>query len=220
MHVSIVVKTGGGKSYLYRHGLLPLWFTYRSLIFDVKGDDLTLQGLGEIVDGYPSAERGGGEDVPGARIYRLLVPEWEFDPGKRNVDGLRRARAVAGTALDTAYKAGDWLIILDETQPFVDSQNDFGLGLQGVLRNMWQRGRSRRVTLISCTQEPVWMPSPFYSQPSLLYIGQEVEFDNKHLRDIGGNREIVMATIPTLQEHEFLCISRTPREMWIVKVDA
>lgn len=220
MHVSVVVQTGGGKSYLVREGLLPLWADYRSLIFDVKGDDETLQGLGQPVYGFPQQEDGGqtpNDDQP--RIYRLLVPEWEFDPDQRHTAGLDKARRVAGGALDRAYKQGDWLLVLDETRALTDSASEFGLGLRGPVENIWQRGRSRRVTLVALTQQPVWMPSSFYSQPSLLYLGAEVDLGNDHMRDIGGDREALRQGVAQLQRYEFLAVyRRPPRQMWIVKV--
>lgn len=218
-HVSVVTKTGGGKSYLVRNGLHPLWIAYRTLIFDLKGDDETLAGWGEPVDGYPGREiQAEDEAQRGERTYRLLVPEFEFNPEKHHTEGLKKARRVAGMALDRTYKEGKWLVILDETQPFADNQNAFGLGLQGLLRQIWQRGRSREVTLIACTQEPLWMPGPFYSQCSFIYIGQEVDPKAEHLQSIGGSQKAIRAGIEALEEHEFLFVSRTPREYAIVKV--
>ncbi|HJS94527.1 MAG TPA: hypothetical protein VJ741_09700 [Solirubrobacteraceae bacterium] len=221
MHVSGVVQTGGGKSYLTRYGLLPLWTDYRTLYFDVKGDDPTLAGLGRPVREFPDEERGSGPQDDESRIYRLLVPEWEFDASRRSTGGLERARRVAGGALDRAYKQGDWLLVLDETRAFTDTANEFGLGLRGVVENIWQRGRSRRVTLIALTQQPVWMPSSFYSQCTLMYVGAEVDLSNEHMRDIGGDRDALRRAVSELREHEFVAIyRRPPRQMWITKVAA
>lgn len=219
-HVSIIVRTGGGKSYLVRYGLLPLWQLYRVLILDMKGGrDETLEGWGELVDEYPAREREAEDyQQPGERIYRLVVPEFEFNPRKRDTEGMQKAREVAGKALDECYKAGHWLVYVDEAQPLCDSQNSYGLGLQGPLRQIWQRGRSRGVTLVAATQEPLWVPNVYYSQPTHLYIGAEVDPGSEHLRDIGGDRRAVVAALAALRQHEFLFISREPRAMWITKV--
>jgi hypothetical protein len=224
MHVSIVTKTNGGKSFLVRYGLLPIWLDYRSLVFDAKNDRKdTLYGLGKEVHSYPADEtEEGGPDTPDWRIYRLIVPPFEFDPTKRDTEGLKKARLVAGRALDRAYHVGGWLVVLDETRPFVDPQTAYGLGLRGVVENVWQRGRTREVTLVACTQEPTWMPSSFYSQPALIYIGAEVDVENEHVKYLGnGAREMLRAVVPSLEQNEFLCIYRgTPRQMWRVKVGA
>lgn len=217
MHVSVVVATGGGKSHLVRHGLLPLWEDYRVLLFDVKGDDPTLGGWGQVVHGYPEQEERQPQDDR-QRLYRLVVPEWEFDPHRRSTGGLDRARREAGGALDRAYKAGRWVLDLDEARAFTDNVSEFGLGLRGVVENIWVRGRSREVTLVACTQQPVWMPSSFYSQPALIYIGAEVDLANDHLRDIGGDRDQLRRAVAQLQQFEFVAVyRRPPRQLWIVK---
>jgi hypothetical protein len=223
-HVSIIAATGDGKSYLVREGLLPLWADYRVLILDVKGDDETLAGLGQLVHSFPAVEDNPQQQPPaGERVYRLLVPEFEWSPRsgskRRDSPGLRRAQEVAGTALHRCYQQGDWLIVLDEARAIVDNEQAFGLGLRGVVENIWQRGRSRGVALVSCTQQPLWMPSSFYSQPSVLYIARMLEPPTNRLREIGGDTQLMRRTLPKLARYEFLVVERGGRT-GIVKVGA
>ncbi len=221
-HVSVVAVTGGGKSYLLREGLLPLWRDYRALVIDVKGDDPTLAGVGQVVEGLPSTERTQGRGQPpehGPRWYRLVVPEWDFAGArKRGRSGLEHAQQVTGETLHAAYRMGDWLIVLDEARAVTDHVSTFGLGLQGVVENIWQRGRSRRVTLVACTQQPLWMPGSFYSQPSYLYLGRMLEPPTAHFREIGGDTRVIRETLPQLERWEFLFVERDTARMSIVQV--
>jgi hypothetical protein len=219
-HVSVVGVTGGGKSYLFRHGLHPLWSDYRSLLVDVKGDDPTLAGLGQVVRSWREIEELERRRDAEPRAYRLIVPEWEYQPGRRRGTGLERAQEAVGTALHNAYREGRWLVYVDEARALTDSQNSFGLGLRGVLENIWQRGRSREVTLVAGTQQPVWMPSSFYSQPSFLYIARMLEPPTEHLREIGGRTQLMRELLPQLRRHEFLFVERDSGQMRIVRVGA
>lgn len=216
-HVSIVAVTGGGKSFLIRYGLLPLWKDYRVLVVDNKGDDPTLASLGHRVSSWREIEDLEGNQDNQDRTYRLVVPEWDYRPGGRSAEGLRRAQEVVGTALHSAYRQGDWVIVLDETRAVTDSQSKFALGLQGVAENIWQRGRSRRVTLIAATQQPIWMPSSFYSQPSILYVARMLEPPTDHLREIGGDTRLMKQVLPTLRRWEFLVIERDTGNMSITR---
>jgi hypothetical protein len=226
MHVSAVAVTGGGKSFLVRYGLVPLWSDYRVLVLDVKGDDPTYAGFGQVVGAFPQEELQPQQpNSERQRIYRLVVPEWEFTTGRRETEGLRRARQVAGEAMDIAYKQGKWVIVLDETRAITDATSNFGLGLRGVVENIWQRGRSREVTMVACTQQPIWMPSSFYSQPSILYIGRMLEPPTDHLREIGGDTRLMRQVLPQLRGRrnggpDFLVVERDSGEMRITKVAA
>lgn len=226
-HLSIIAPTGGGKSYLIRHGLLPLWshedpqLSYRALIIDVKGDDPTYAGYGIVTHGFPQQEEGGRppQDQQ-TRVYRLVVPRFEWSPSlKRESEGVYRARTIVGNALDRCYAQGQWLVVIDETRALSDSIQNFGLGLRGLLENIWQRGRSREVTMIAGTQAPRYVPSSFYDQPSLMYIGRTLDDRARdRLSEIGGDTRIIEATMPVLQPRQFLVVERDTGRMGIVQV--
>lgn len=222
IHVSTIAVTGDGKSYLMRHGLLPLWEDYRVLIIDSKGGrDETWQGYGQVVHAFPEAElrrRPGAE--PGPRIYRLVVPGYEWRPEmKRDSDGVRRARAVVGQALSLVYQQGHWVLVIDETRSVTDSPEQFGLGLRGLVVNDWRMGRALDLTVLAGTQAPRYQPSEFYDQVGWLYIGPTLDGRSlDRLDEIGGDTQAIQAALPHLGEHEFLWVRRRTREMAIVRV--
>jgi hypothetical protein len=222
-HVSIIAPTGGGKSYLIRHGLLPLWEEYRVLIIDSKGgEDATWAGYGQVVHEFPAAERGGQppDREQGPRIYRLISPGFEWSPAlKRESDGLRRARTVVGSALDLAFRQRDWVIVADETRALTDSVASFGLGLRGLLEMIWQRGRALNVTLVAGTQAPRYVPSSFYDQPSLVYVGRTLDGRAQdRLDEIGGDTRAIQATMRALRRRDFLVVERDSGRMLITQV--
>lgn len=224
IHVSIIAITGDGKSYLVRHGLLPLWEDgYRALVIDSKGGrDVTWQGYGQVVHRFPENElRGRPPEEQGPRVYRLVVPGYEWTPQmKRDSDGVRRARAVVGEALSLAYQQGNWLIVVDETRSLTDSPEQFGLGLRGLLVNDWRMGRALGITVVAGTQAPRFQPSEFYDQVGWLYIGPTLDGRSQdRLDEIGGDTQAIRAALPHLQEHEFLWVRRRTGEMAIVRVD-
>lgn len=219
-HISIIAPTGGGKSYLIRHGLLPNWSDYRVLLIDVKGDDPTYAGFGQVVSAVPEHERNNQPPQDRReRVYRLVVPEWDWQPGKRDTAGLEKARTVAGHALSQTYRQGKWVVVLDETRALSDSTTAFGLGLRGLLENDWQRGRSREITVIAGTQAPRYVPSSFYDMPSVLYIGRILDGRaRERLSEIGGDTKAIEAVIPNLRRYEWLVVERDTGNMTITMV--
>lgn len=195
-HHSIISLSGGGKSYLATRGLLPMRGWRRNLIIDVKGDDETLADVGKRVRQLPRKNpylRKRNE--PDSLWYRLIVYEdWA------------KAREQVKDALAHVYRQGNWTVYLDETRNLTDPRIP-SLNLRNYVEQIWLRGRSRGVELVSMTQAPRWVPSSFYDQPSFVWIGRiNDERAHQRLREIGGLRRSHLPIIARLKKREFLVV--------------
>lgn len=195
--VSIIGLTGAGKSYLMRHGLMPMLTWDKVLIIDVKGDDPTLRGLGKAVKHLPTWQRTVQEALirrePRDNWYRLVVHE-DWATG----------RAQVRTALNRVWREKNWFVVIDELRGLVDTDPDIGLGLKGMWARMIMRGRSKGISTINMTQEPSWVPGLFYTQASFVFVGQ-VEDDRSHKRisEIGAHRGM-LPHLPTIRKRSWL----------------
>lgn len=199
-HHSIVCITGGGKSYLYTRGLLPMRGWRRNVIIDIKGDDETLEDVGKRVRQLPNKEHwydklNRKHNEPDSQWYRLVVyDDWE------------KAREQVRKALAQTYSQGNWTIYIDETRHLTDPRVP-SLNLRNYLEQIWMRGRSRGVEVVASTQAPRWVPSSFYDQPSFVWIGRiNDERAHQRLREIGGLRRTHLPIIQRLQKRQFLVV--------------
>lgn len=195
-HHSILCLTGGGKSYLYTRGLLPMRGWKKCLIIDVKGDDETLDGVGQRIRTIPNhAPVFKNKQEPDSQWYRIIVH-----------DDIKKAREQVRDALAHCYKQGEWTIFLDETRHLTDPRAP-SLGLRPYVEQLWLKGRSRKVEVIGATQAPRWMPSSFYDQPSFVWIGRiNDERAHMRMREIGGLKRGHLGIIQRLQKREFLVV--------------
>lgn len=197
-HHSIIGLTGSGKSYLVVNGILKLAQRDKVLIIDVKGDDPTLRGVGKPVRSIPSkyfreARSFLTEERSRDNWYRLLVDE--------NVGVARRQ---IHTALSQVWAEGEWIIYIDELRAFVDTPANMGVGMRGWWNKLMLRGRSKGISVINATQEPSWVPSGFYTQPSFLWFGKvEDERAHKRIAEVGATKALA-AFLPSIPKHKFL----------------
>jgi hypothetical protein len=193
-HHSIISLSGGGKSYLYTRGLLPMRGHKRALIIDIKGDDETLDGVGQRVRVLPNNDPWKKKEAD-TLWYRLIVHEdWN------------KARDQVREALAHVYKQGNWTVFFDETRHLTDPRVP-SLNLRSYVEQLWLRGRSRGVEVVGATQAPRWMPSSFYDQPSFVWIGHiNDERAHQRLREIGGLKRQHLGIIQKLQKREFLVV--------------
>jgi hypothetical protein len=195
-HHSIISITGGGKSYLATRGLLPMRGWRRTLIIDNKGDDDTLRDVGRRVRELPKKDPWFRKKKNAdSRWYRLMVHE-DWAKGREQVKN----------ALAQVYSQGNWTVFVDETRNLTDPRVP-SLNLRNYVEQIWLRGRSRGVELVSMTQAPRWVPSSFYDQPSFVWIGRiNDERAHQRLREIGGLKRQHLGIIQNLQRREFLVI--------------
>jgi hypothetical protein len=225
-HASIFAPNDGGKTHLIRRGLMGFWKRYPTLIVQYKRRDPALEGFGRAVKEFPSFDARlryqlRGVDSPkwdtDPEWFRLKLPPYRWAPGKRRLPAYERAQRMAGEAIDKCYGEGGWVLVIDEVRRIADPRPP-GLGLESLLENIWQAGRSEPVTLIGATQQPASAPSSMYDQPALVYLGRTLDVGrHERLGEIGGNTQLIKRTLPTLANHEFLFVHRQTGEMAIVK---
>lgn len=226
-HCSIFAPTSGGKTYLIRRGLLPLWQRYPVLYFDLKPKAKTAAGMGRIVRGYPTAadrlrykvrplDSDKWDTDP--QWFRLRPPVYRWSPDPRREDETwRRARAVVGEAIDRAMHDGGWVLVADDCQTITDPESP-SLSLKAPMVNAWRNGREQPLTIIAATQQPAGAPSQMYDQPDFIYLGRTGD-SRRHYRlaEIGGDIELIEATLPTLERHEFLFCRKGGDDLMIVQ---
>lgn len=185
-HISITGLTGSGKSYLVRHGLLPLLPWDRVCVLDMKGgDDKTLIGLGKTVKQLPTWQRSMRsmvtKDEPYGNWYRLMVSE-----------DIRRGQEQLHEAFTRMWREGEWFIVVDELRALVEVPGREGYGMVGWWNRFMMRGRSKSISVINLTQEPKWVPGLFYSQPSFSFVGRiEDEATHKRIAEIGSTKALL-----------------------------
>jgi hypothetical protein len=192
-------QTGGGKSYLVRHGILSVCEWDRVLIIDGKGDDPTLRGLGRVVNDFPNMRLRSADqlmrdenDARRENWFRLVTSrKWE------------RARDQVMHALEKVMDQGNWIVVIDELRYITDTRAP-GLNLKPQWEAIMLRGRSRGVSLVNCTQEPRWVPGSFYTNSQFYWISRvEDEAAQKRLAEIGSSRAL-MDHLPTIRRRHWI----------------
>lgn len=198
-HISIMAKTRAGKSYLIRHGILPLARYDRVLIIDVKHNDETLMGLGKPVTRMPTKMRSWKsairEEEPEENWYRLLPPK-----GVRNA---ARARGIVGEAFERVMREGDWIVVIDELRAVTDPAHP-GLHLKPFYEEFILRGGSNGIATISASQEPRWCPGCFYTQSNAMFFSRiEDQAAQKRLTEVGSQKQL-MEHVQSIQNRWWL----------------
>jgi hypothetical protein len=186
-HISIMAQTRAGKSYLVRHGLLPLCKWDRVLIIDVKGNDRTLNGLGKPVREIPgrlhSMKQLLRDKKPEDNWFRLITYK-----GPKNV---QQARDQVSEAFERVMHEGDWVVIIDELRAITDPQSP-GLHLKPYYEEFILRGGSNGVATVSCSQEPRWCPGSFYTQSNFFFFSRiEDDAAQKRLSEVGSAKALM-----------------------------
>ena len=196
-HHSVMGQVGSGKSFLARHGILDTCRYDFVLFIDAKGDDSTLEGLGKVVNRYPSRalraqRRSYHGDKPGVQWYRLVTSHrWEI------------AKEQVSEALTMVMMEGDCIVVTDELRAITDARVP-GLGCRAEWEAIRLRGRSRGIGQVDLTQEPRWVPGSFYTQSSFYWVSRvEDELAQKRIAEIGSSRGL-MQHLPTVPKRKWI----------------
>jgi hypothetical protein len=211
-HITVIAPTGrGGKTFFVTRGLLPFFEDFRVLFIDVKDKDKTVFP--------PNAKPYFKHRVQ--RFPTRLQIEWASPPkhfhlhvrsGLAGGGSLREQSLTIWEAVSRAYKQKDWIVVADEIG-FLTSHFPDGLGLGGMFKDIWRRGRSS-TSLIAMTQHPSWIPTEAYSQPTHLLLGRMNAEGNKRLGEIGGtvDYKVVRDALGGVKRREFLYLNKAAEQ--------
>lgn len=156
----IIGKTGSGKtqeaivlaSYFARvlHSPWEVWW------LDTKNDPSDIRKLRQW--GFCNGANERDIKRPGAMrnaLYFKITEEGGYD-----------TVVLAQYKIDEAYQRTHVILVIDEYTQVVQSRQDAGW----ALKNVFARGRGKKVGLIGLTQEPVFVPRMLLSQASHLVL--------------------------------------------------
>ena len=201
--ISILAPTGRGKSYLSRRGLLPILGSGERVLIFEDDAEAKFPGFSIKTKRFPNKAwrevhkaRYGDEYRP---VYRFVIPE---DLTQKSV--LEERKRVF-SAMRSAFKERDWVLVFPEIATLTEPLGDWGLGLRGPVNILFRKARRRRLTVIAETQAPRWVPRAFYDQPWALYMGKIGDHQARiRFREIGGNSKLLEQSLDTLDKHEFV----------------
>jgi hypothetical protein len=120
-------------------------------------------------------------------------------------------RGAVRHALRAAFHAGDWLVCVDETRSVANKSPD--LGLDAELHDIWQRGRSKGVTLLAGAQSPVMLPAGFYDESRRLFVGYIADARRlKRVAEIAADADKILDVLRQAKEYEFAFVERKFRQ--------
>jgi hypothetical protein len=195
-HLSVLGQNGSGKTHLIRWDL-ELWADSRVWVIDTKGDDPEWRHGFRTVHDVPSWLDRGWQNANGGRDWWRIVPSG--DRAKR--------RSVVAHVLRSAMRHGNIVLVIDEVRALAGKPPN--LHLDEDLHEIWQRGRSRRVTLIAGAQSPVYLPSGFYDEARRLYVGYVADARRiKRVQEIGADAEELLNALEASEDYEFAFTER------------
>lgn len=201
-HGFIIGTTGRGKSTLGRE-LIRLPRRKAVVILDAKGGSpsLALPGFTRIKTWPPDVHHG--------QKIRLAPP-------MNSRKDMANMHDQFYDCLDDVMGVGKWTIYLDELRPIVEPQQ---LNLKDSVERILILGRERKVTVISGTQAPRWVPRAAYDQSTHVFIFKILDKASQiRLAEIGGDTETIKRVVPILGAHEFLYVNAVTGEMAISQV--
>lgn len=223
-HVSIVGRTGSGKSVLgaYIARILGLrretdekggyQRPARVTVLATKPRDATISGLG-----WPII-RSAREWPPGHGREHVIVWPRSGDPERAKAYMRETFRPI----MRAIYQEGRQTVYVDEAATFTDRPPE-GLGLRGLMAEYWQTGRSLQLTVVAGTQRPVAVPRSMWSEPAWLFVFQLNDMDDlRRVGEIAGDKLELQAAVEHLSGHEFICVRRPAggeREMFASRVE-
>lgn len=124
----------------------------------------------------------------------------------------RNQRAVFRPLIDAIYQEGSQTLYIPEAAHFERKWPD-GLGMSGMMTELWSSARSLKLTVIADTQRPRWVTVSMWSEPSWLMIYRpEHQEDLLHVAKLSGQGRAVLQAVSNLGEHEFVCVRRQKGE--------
>lgn len=198
-HVSLIGRTGSGKTTLAANAIVP-GYPY-SVALITKRRDTSL---------FPALKRQGFQIESDPRrldarkrphvIYHAPRAAGEATKDKYLAQR-SRILALIEAIWDESRPSGGWALYLDEIRYLANR-----LQLKGDLEELWLEGRGAGITVIAGTQNPVSVPREVFDQADHLFLWRQPEIDRvRRLAEFGGTRrEEIFELVPRLADHEAL----------------
>jgi hypothetical protein len=151
-HACLIGPTGRGKSTL---GMQLLQKRPYVVVLDAKGGDETLDRSGfEVVHTWPLRDEQARVDS-GKPIRVILRPR------SHSRDRLAEAHDLFAECIERSLRTGHWTIYVDELRLTSEGRT---IDLAPEIEVAYMTGRGRKVSFISATQAPRWIPKASYDQ--------------------------------------------------------
>lgn len=195
-HACLIGPTGRGKSTLAMHLLRERPYV---VVLDAKGGDDTLDRSGfEVVHRWPLEDEA--KRVRSGEPIRVILR-----PRSHTRDRLAEAHDLFSECIERSLQSGWWTLYVDELRLTSEGRT---IDLAPEIEVAYMTGRGRRVTFISSTQAPRWIPRAAYDQATHQFHWPIMDQDAlKRQAEISGiGRQNFMEQVSGMSRHEALYV--------------
>lgn len=183
---AIVGKTGSGKSAM----AMTLAGTFALALASTQEWEVWVLDTKNVAEDLVDWRKWGFRNIASPKDIdtSILTNAFYFIIESTDADGNQlTVVAQAQDIMAAAYRRGKVIVVADEYVSVVQSRQEPG----AALKDIFQRGRGRKVGLIGLTQEPVYVPRQLVSQATHIFL-----FTLSYDRDIKWAREICRGYVP------------------------
>lgn len=192
-HQAFMGTTGSGKSFLIRHGILPIAGPSRIVVIDVKpGGSRTWAGYGnEVTELKPGFSIG----PDGTAHYHLMAS----------------IKKRAESFLEMIAAEGSCIVVIDDSRKVMENSPNYGLRTH--VDNLLTLGRESGITVLACANSTIW-GGALKDQCEVIWFGKMAnEIQRGQFVKIAGLPKEVMPVIGSLKQNQFLYSDRYSGEL-------
>jgi hypothetical protein len=195
-HKGLLAPTRTGKSYLIRHGILPIIPGARVVVIDIKsGGEPTWDGWGNDVYALKPGFNKGDD---GTCNYRV-----KLKPGKPKVQ-----REQISDVLELIINEGECIVIMDDSKR-ITASGGLNLALASYVDTLLQECAATGVSAILAANSTNWAVSSLRDQCGVYFTGLIGNISERNeFADIIGLARNERDTLSTLAPREFLYSDR------------